>query len=329
MPWSNGSLPALAFALALAGSALAAGKGSTFGKYPAPAAATVRKEARAWLTAAGATDRATVRYFDALWAEDRPLLDRVVRTLTLGDCEAAQLLASARDTDAPVPTEVPAVLRDVDKPAFYRHNLALAYARALTQRRAYEDALEVLVLVEPDRVVDPAAYFFHRAVCEYSLLLRDAAQKSIDRLLTDVPDVPHGHRSVAALMHLEMETWQDRDLAWIARMRDGIQRRLALGRGGKLTRRLQRQVLVQLAERIKQRQRPLPPDGLSREAPRPRVSSGTGDVNDKLKQTVEWIVKLPEKDRARALPELLRKLPAADRAVIERYFKELARRSGR
>ena len=39
--------------------------------------------------------------------------------------------------------------------------------------------------------------------------------------------------------------------------------------------------------------------------------------------------KLPEKERARYLVELTRSLPARDRAVIEAYFKELAKRSGK
>jgi len=39
--------------------------------------------------------------------------------------------------------------------------------------------------------------------------------------------------------------------------------------------------------------------------------------------------KLPEKERARALVELTRGLPAADRAVIEAYFKELSKKSAK
>jgi len=38
---------------------------------------------------------------------------------------------------------------------------------------------------------------------------------------------------------------------------------------------------------------------------------------------------LPEKDRARALIELTRGMPAKDRVVIESYFKELQRKSGK
>ena len=42
----------------------------------------------------------------------------------------------------PAPTEVPAMLKDKKKPAFFRNNLALAYGKALTMRKVYEEALE-------------------------------------------------------------------------------------------------------------------------------------------------------------------------------------------
>jgi hypothetical protein len=350
MRWLTCILPALACVLIVAATGTGAPatktgdakKESAFGKFTAPDSTTARKQARAWLDAAGVTDRATLKLFDAIWAGDRPLLDRVARTLALGDRDARRILEQARDADATAPTELPAVLKDAKKPAFYRHNLALAYARALTQRRIYEDALEAFALVEPAKVVDPASYFFFRAVCEYGLLLKEPSQKSIDRLLTDVSDAPESYRSVAALMHFAMETWKDRDLAWVARMMDSIQRRLALGRGGKMTRHMQREVLVRLEEMIKEREHPPTPPGPPgpndpgpgriqppNEPPQPWNPNGSGNADEKLKKTIEWIIKLPEKERATARAELLRKLPAADRVIIERYFKEITRRSTR
>jgi len=46
-----------------------------------------------------------------------------------------------------------------------------------------------------------------------------------------------------------------------------------------------------------------------------------------VKELTEVWGKLPEKERARALVELTRGMPAKDRAVIEGYFKELQRRA--
>jgi hypothetical protein len=224
---------------------------SSFGALKVVDAAHARKQAEAWL--AGVTkDAATLGKFKTIWDADRPVVDKVAATLALGDQGAARLLAEARNSDTPAPTEVPALLRDKKKPTFYRANLALAYARALTSRKVYEEALETFAAVKPEDVVDPSAYLFHRAVCEYELMLKDQASGSIDRLLVDVGEAPERYRMVAALMHLDMLTWQEKDLGWIARKMDNIQRRLDLKRGGKKTQKMQKEVLVRLDEMIKE-----------------------------------------------------------------------------
>jgi len=224
---------------------------SSFGALKSPDPAEVRKQAEAWLKSASA-DAATLGKFKTLWEADRPILDKVTSTLALGDPAVAKLLADARDTDNPAPTEVPALLKDRKKPAFFRANLALAYAKALTSRKIYEEALDAFAAVRPEEVVDPGVYLFHRAVCEYELMLKDQADGSIDRLLVDVSDAPERYRMVAALMHLDMTTWQEKDLGWIARKMDNIQRRLDLKRGGKHTQKMQKEVLVRLDEMIKE-----------------------------------------------------------------------------
>jgi hypothetical protein len=224
---------------------------SSFGALKSADPAEVRKQAEAWLTSAKA-DAAKMAKFKALWEADRPLADRVAATLALGDPQAAKLLAEARDADAPAPTEVPALLKDAKKPAFFRANLALAYAKALTGRKVYEEALEAFAAVKPEDVVDPGAYFFHKAVCEHALMLKERADGSIDRLLVDVIDAPERYRMVAALMHFDMLTWQDKDLGWVARKMGNIHRRLDLQRGGKQTQKIQKEVLVRLDEMIKE-----------------------------------------------------------------------------
>jgi len=46
-----------------------------------------------------------------------------------------------------------------------------------------------------------------------------------------------------------------------------------------------------------------------------------------VKEIADVWGKLPEKERARALVELTRGMPAKDRMVIEAYFKELAKKT--
>jgi lauroyl/myristoyl acyltransferase len=48
-----------------------------------------------------------------------------------------------------------------------------------------------------------------------------------------------------------------------------------------------------------------------------------------VKELAEVWGKLPEKERARAMRDLTLSMPAKDRAVIEAYFREIQKRSGK
>jgi len=328
---------------------------SSFGSIRGMEAAEAQKAAEAWLKSVGKTDEATQTKFKAIWASDRPLVDRVAETLVLGDAEAGKLLADARNNDGSAPVAVPALLKNKDKPAFYRANLTLAYARVLTVRKVYEEALEAFNNVKVDDVVDPSAYLFFRAVCEYELMLKDKAEQTLDRLLVSVTDAPERYRMVGALMHFDMMTWQEKDLGWIARKMDNIQRRLDLRRGGKQTQKMQREVLVRLDEMIKELENQSKcaggscpngggcpgggePGGGSapgtERASRPQddtrggTAKGTGAVDrTRVKETSDIWGKLQQKDRTQAIRDLSKGLPAKDRAVVEAYLRELEKRS--
>jgi hypothetical protein len=358
----NLRLPALALSAAvLCGSAAFAADAdkktspkevASFGTLATPSEEVAKASALAWLKSAGKTDAATLAKVDALWnAKDRSILDKVADTLCAGDAKAAKLLAEARDINAAPPTETPSLLKDKKLPTFYRANLALAYAKTLSNRRIYEEALEALLLVRGDQVVDPGAYFFHRAVAEHSLMLRRQADESIVCLLDDVADAPERYKMVAALMHFDMLTWQDKDLGWIARKMDNIERRLDLTRGGKKTQQMQKEVLVRLDEMIKELENKQKQQGNcnggncpggGQGPPGPangnRVSSPAGDFNlpngvqsglvdpKKVKELAEVWGNLPEKERAKAMLELTRTLDPKYRDAIEMYIKEIARR---
>src|SRR5262249_5633580 len=159
-----------------------------------------RGQASAWLKGVGKADAATQKAFDELWASDRPLLDKLSGTLALGDPAAAQLLQEARDPETPAPTSVPNLIKDQKLPKFFRANLGLAYAKALTGRKVYDEALEAFKSIKGEDVIDPAAYFFHRAITEHALMMKNEADDSIDRLLLDEVDAPARYRTVATLM---------------------------------------------------------------------------------------------------------------------------------
>jgi hypothetical protein len=331
---------------------------ASFGSLKSTDAVEAKKQAEAWLKSAGKTDADSQAKFKKIWETDRALLEKVTDTICLGDTEAAKILAKAKDKEAPAPTEVPALLTDAKKSPFYRNNMLLAYGKALATRKVYEEGLEALAKIKAEDVVDPAGYFFFKAVCEHALMIRDKADASIDRLLVDVNDAPERYRAVASHMHFDMLTWKEKDLEWVARKMSNIQRRLDLQRGGKQTQKMQKEVLITLDEMIKeienqqkqQQQQPgdpndgnCPPgsqqpgnDGPNTQpqSSRPQddtkggSASGTGDADKKkLKEIAESWGKLPEKEREKVMQELRQRLPARDRAIMDAYIKEMKKRA--
>jgi hypothetical protein len=311
------------------------------GSLRAPDADTARAQALQWLKSAGKVDGASLKQFDAIWSASGPsILDRVASTLALGDAEAAKLLAEVRDVARAAPMTQPGVLKDAKRPAYYRANLGLAYAKALSNRRIYEETLATLRAVRPDQVVDPAAYFFHRAVAEHALSLKRDAMRSLTGLLEDVADAPDRYKLLGLLMYQDMQGWRDKDLGDIARKMDNIERRLELARGGPHTQKMQKEVVARLDELIKQLEKASDsnggscPNGGSSGGARPNnpmndsriaKNSGPGNVDQKrLSGLAQQWGRLPEKERAKAMQDLIREMPPRHREVIESYFKKLA-----
>lgn len=225
----------------------------TFGALETATPEAVQAKALAWLKAIGKTDLATTQQFQAIWARDeRSVLDRVADTFALGDPRAAKALAEAQNPVGPAPTAVPDVIKDASLPVFFRANLALAYARSLSNRRVHDEALATLKLFQAEQVVAPATYLFTRAVCEHATLQKPEATRSIVRLLEDSANSPERYRTVAALMLLDMQTWKEKDLGSIARKMNVIGERLDIARGGPHTQKLQKEVILRLDELIKE-----------------------------------------------------------------------------
>lgn len=248
--------------LAVCASAQAADRSSlkkenfTFGVLQAPSEVQVRVQAANWLKEVGKYDAKRAE-FDALWAaKDTSLLDKLAATFSLGDEDAAKILTEAKNASSSAPTALPEVLSNTKKPAFFRSNLALAYARALVNRKVYEEGLETMKMVKAEQTIDPASYLFFKAVAEHGQMDRNAANETIARLLDDVPNAPERYKMVAALMHFDMLSWTEKSilekLASIGRKMDNVQRRLALERGGKKTQKQQKDIVARLDELIKE-----------------------------------------------------------------------------
>lgn len=226
---------------------------ASFGALTAAEGDKAQADAKAWLQSAGKTDAATLAKFDAIWKQtNRSTLDRLAETFALGNADAAKLLADAANPNAPAPMGVHSLFTDKDASTFFKSNLALAYARQLTQRRVFEQALQVLNTTQAVHVVDPGSFLFHKAVCQHGLLQKEEARQTIDQMLTDVIDIPERYKTVGVLILLDMETWKSKDLGAVARLMDNSARMLDLARAGTGTQKVQKEIIHRLDELIKE-----------------------------------------------------------------------------
>jgi hypothetical protein len=357
MNWRLG-LAVATLAVALVGGARAEGEKPTkdiasFGTFASPSAEAAKTQAAEWLKSVGKTDAASLAAFEAIWKGNRPLFDKVTKTLELGDANVAKLMTEVRDTDAPAPLEIPGLIKDTKVPAYVRANFALAYAKALLNRKVYDEAIEVLRAIKPEQTADPASYFFTKAVAEFTLLQKKDAGDSVVRLLDDVADAPERYRMVAALMHLDMLTWKDKDLDWISRKMNVVKDRLEINRGGKKTQKIEREILVRLDEIIKELENQQKgsssssggqcpnggpgqggqakgntPSSPATESALPTATAqGIAEKKEDKKLTQDW-GNLPEKDRAAAQQELARRVPEKYRGTIQNYIQTIGNKSG-
>ena len=322
-----------------------------FSTLKAADVATAKAKAEAWLKSVGKFEQTT---FDKVWNDgSKSVLDRVSESIGLGDTQAAAVLEAARKTDTPAHAEVPALLKDTKQDAFVRSNLALAFAKANANKKAYEEALEALNAITPENVVDPASYFFFKAVSEHATMKRDAAAATIARLLDDVVDAPDRYKMVATLMFFDMVNWSPdpKDLTNIERLMDNSGRRLDLARPGEKTQDIQKKIVFRLDEIIKELEnqsksqcnggncpgggKPGNKPGSTLTPSSPMLDSmigggsGPGKVDDKkLRQYAESWGGLPPGERAKIVEEITRDLPAKYKPMIDEYFKSLNRIHG-
>jgi hypothetical protein len=334
-----------ALGLAAASVAPAAERQAVIAALEAKTLTEARAECWKFLQQHKAGDDATRQRFEAIWKDEaRSLVDRVADSVALTDEQAAKLLASARDGQAAPPKELPALFRDARRPALLRANVALAYAQAFSKREMYEESLDTLRLVRPTEVIDPAAYYYHRALAEYGLLLPKEARQSITALEQDVVEAPERYLRVAGLMRHDMQSWRDRDLGAAARVMKNAGRRIEQTRVDNTTYKMQHEIVARLDELIRELEKPGSGDGdLPIPEPRrrmkkggpnsdkpmedsePATNGGKGDVfEQKLRGLGDW-GKLPERERAKAMQGLIRDLPPQYRQIIEDYFRALAR----
>lgn len=298
-----------------------------------------------WVAERGVTDKAVLERVAQEWTVgDSPLtteeiFQRVIRTLTTADAEAKRIVDACQEA-TPIATWPREVLSQTDAmPNFARQHLRLFVGRFLAQRQLYEEALEVLVAVDPKQVVDPASSLFQRAICEHQLLKKTDSLRSLSQLLDNTQNVPERYRAVALLMRNDLELLKEASLGEVAKKMADVERRLTLGRGGEKTQKVEDEIVEALDEIIKKAEQDQNGGGGGGGQGGNQNQSGgaagdssvkgataPGEVDKKdIGNKAGWGSLAPKK-AAEAKNVINRNFPSHYREAIEQYFKKLANR---
>jgi hypothetical protein len=323
-------------ALATAASADAVPKQAA---WKIPDSKDVRKQVFAWLDGRG-LDAATRAKAEKLFPANQEnlagveLLSRVVQTIALGDERARKLVDLCSQAPSSRPPEQ-SWLKDPKLPAVVAQNLRLCYGIWLVQASLYDESLEQLAGLEPERVADPASLLFYQGVVYHQLLNKDAGLRAIHELLEEPEQSPRRYAAVAKLMQEDLRQLQEDSLDHIARRMDDIRRRLGLGRGDQKVRTVEDGVIKSLDKLIKdleeqQRRQQQASSGGSSQSSKPAPDSrilelkGPGEVTKKEVGHKDGWGNLPPKQREDAMQQIGREFPSHYRDVIEQYFRKLA-----
>ncbi len=313
--------------------------------FAPPSAADARTQALQWVAERGVTDKAVLERIAQEWslgetpltAED--VFQRVIRTLALADADAQQIVEACQEA-IPVATWPHEVIPLTDSMNdFARQHLRLYVGRFLAQRLLYEEAVEVLIAIDPKQIVDPASYFFQRAICEHQLLKKGDAMRSLGNLLDNTQNVPERYKAVALLMRHDLEQLKEASLGEVAKKMLDVERRLTLGRGGEKTQKVEDEIVEALDEIIqKVEQQQGGGGGGGGQGGNQNQSGGAandssvkgatapGEVDKKdIGNKAGWGSLAPKK-AAEAKNVINRNFPSHYREAIEQYFKKLANR---
>jgi hypothetical protein len=219
----------------------------------------------------------------------------------------------------------------------------LAVARSLAQHQLFDESLQLLKACELEHAIDPSTVLFYRAVCHHHLLQKDECLASLNQLQEREAEIATRYAITSRLMKADIEPLKEDTLDEVSRLMNDVQRRLDLGRSGKVVRDQERQIVdkldkmieqmeqqLQEQQRQKQQQQQSGQDQKNQGSGKPMEdsqiagNSGQGDVDPKKIGDKSGWGNLPPAQRQEALQNITKDLPSHYREVIEAYFKALA-----
>ena len=267
----------------------------------------------------------------------REVFERLIQSFCVADPDTRRFVEASSPAQPLKAFPTQDFLNRDESDEFYTIHLRLFYARALTQRLMYDEALALFARIDPARVVDPATCLFYEAVCQQQLLKKTEGLETLDKLLHRTEGVAESYARVAALMQDELQSLDDQSLDGVSRKMHDSERRLDLGRGGQRVQKVQEEIVESLTELIKKMEQQANPqpqpgqgDNNSNRSSGPAEDSSIkgatapGTVDKKnLKKQGAW-GNLQERQLREAKALLNKDFPSNYREAVEQYFKKLA-----
>ena len=267
-------------------------------------------------------------------------VDLILDAIALARPDVAELrqrLIESRPSDPTVSLDV--LLGNPDEQGLVKDHFRLWYGRWLTRGRLYDEAFAELSLLDPDQSLDPATLLFYRGIAEHQLLRRDECIATMKQLLENESQLPRRFAVLSRMMLADIEDVKPDSLDEIARLMEDVGRRTGLYRSGQRVRDQEQEVVDKLEKLIdkleKQRQQQQASAGQSGggaggpgkplDESQRAGGKGSGDVRSRSQIDGGQWGDLPPERRAAALAEMARDMPPHYRAVIEEYFRQLAR----
>lgn len=338
----NWATLAVAVTMALCTSAIA--RGGANDVFAPRSADEVRGDVMRWIARHNLQDAKTTSRVSELWISaggptpGREVFDRLIASFSLFDPDTKRFVDACSPV-APVKSLPNADLLSRDESdEFYTANMRLFYARFLTQRLMYDEALTIFARIDPARVVDPGTCFFYLAVCQHQLMMRKEGLETLDKLQHKTEGVAESYARVAALMQDELQSLGDRPLEGVSKKMQDSERRLDLGRGGQRVQKVQEEIIESLNEIIKQKEQQANAqaqsgqgDNSSNRSSGPaddsmlKGATAPGNVDKKnLKKQGAWGGMQP-REIGPAQNLLNKEFPSNYRQAVEEYFKKLAK----
>lgn len=310
-----------------------------------PTPEVVRGKVTAWLALKGTENAAASEKAAQDWTlgDETPtpedLFNKAIATFANVDPETRAFLARCELTTPSLSIpESPVLARSADG-QFFTANMGLYLVKYLVHRQMYEEALTVSEGLPIAELIDPAALFFSKAVCQHHLLQKAEGLATIEQLLKNTTGVPMRYATLAVLMQYDLESLQDKSLDEVAKRMFDVERRLTLARTGERVQKREEEIITSLDEIIKRIEDQQGGGGGSggntnrSSAPANdsviKGSTAPGNVDPKkFKNTGEW-GDLPAKERSKAKEDIARKFGAHYAEAVEKFNLKQAARPAR